>query len=134
MNKYITSDDILGKEVVAADGEIMGVVQKLHIDASTKEITGITIDEGFMKPDLFIGIQFIKKLGVDSLLVSIVPRQKFIGLEVFTSTGKSIGTVTEIETGKNNAKIKKIKVKAGFSSKAYTAKQIKLIGASVILK
>jgi sporulation protein YlmC with PRC-barrel domain len=134
MAKYITTDDILGKEVLASDGDIIGIVQKLHIDATTKTITGITIDEGFMKPDLFIGLQFIKQFGIDSLFLSIIPEQKFIGLRVYNNKGKLVGTITDIETGKNNAKIKKIKVKSGFTTKDYSAKEIKMIGSSVLLK
>lgn len=134
MTRYITTDDVLGKEVLASDGDIIGVVQKLHIDASTKTITGITIDEGFMKPDLFIGLQFIKQFGVDSLFLNIVPKQKFIGLKVFNNRGKLIGTIIDIETGKKNAKIKKIKIKSGFNTTEISAKEIKKIGASVLLK
>lgn len=134
MTKYITTDDILGKEVIASNGEIIGVVQKLHVEATTKTITGITIDEGFMKPDLFIGLEFIKQFGIDSIFLSIVPKQKFIGLHVYDNRGKSIGIVVEIETARNSAKIKKMIVKQGFAKKEISAKDIKKIGSSVLLK
>lgn len=134
MTKYITTDDILGKEVVASDGDIIGIVQKLHIDATTKTITGITVDEGFMKPDLFIGLKYIKQFGIDSLFLSIVPEQKFIGLQVYNNKGKHIGTVIDIETGKTNAKIKSVQIKSGFTTSEIPAKEIKMIGSSVLLK
>jgi len=37
MEEIITSDDILGKDVVDTDGDILGVVQQLKIDKKAKK-------------------------------------------------------------------------------------------------
>ena len=94
----ITSDDILGKETVDAEGEILGVVAKLHIDKSTKKMLGITIDQGFMKPDLYIGMHHVKTFGIDAIFISRTPPDKYKGLKVLTNEGKLIGTVKEVNT------------------------------------
>jgi len=125
--KIITSDDILGKDAVDPDGEVLGVVTKLHIDKKTKQITGITIDEGFMKPDLFVGIRHIKNFGIDSVFLSKVPTKKYIGLKVFDSEGRLIGRVKKIISKRH--KVNSIEIPKGI----IPSSDIKEIGASVIL-
>ena len=132
----ITSDDILGKDVIDSDGDIIGVSSKLHIDARTKQIVGITVDEGFMKPDLYVGLEYVKTLGVDSLLLKTSPKAKTRGLNVLDSRGRKVGVVDDvISVGKSN-RFKAIVVKETAFSKPFTIKSklIKEVGYSVILK
>ena len=134
MTKIITSDDILGKDVVDIDGEILGVVQQLHIDKDTKQIVGILVDQGFMKPDLFIGHKFLKNLGVDSIFLNESPRPKLKGLKVFDSVGKELGFVSDvIEEG---SVIRGILMKKHSLGKTYLIrhKYIKTIGFNILLR
>jgi sporulation protein YlmC with PRC-barrel domain len=128
----ITSDDILGKDVVDSEGEIIGVVQKIHIDKKIKQIIGITIDEGFMKPDLFIGLDYVKNFGVDSIFLNMIPNEKYLGLKIFDKNGKLQGTVSKIETV--GTKIKSIEYKSRFTTYKIPASKIKKIIGNVILK
>ena len=130
-----TSDDILGKEAVDPDGTILGVVTKLHIGKQDKKVTGITIDMGFTKPDLFIGVDYIKQFGVDAILLNKVPPDKFKGLSVVTFDGKKIGSIKEVIIGRTQ--IKEFIVSSNnIFGKAITIKfqDIKEIGEQVILK
>lgn len=134
-NKNITtSDEILGKEVVNLEGEIIGIVQKLHIDRNTKKIIGITADEGFMKPNLFLGIENIKLFGIDAVFLNTTPKIKFRGLKVFNKTGELIGTVQEVIMTPRSSKIKELIIKNNFKTEKIPAKSIKSIGVNVILK
>lgn len=133
-DEFITTDDILGKDVVDNEGEIIGIVQQIHIDKETKSITGVTVDEGFMKPDLFVGINNIKLFGIDSVMLNITPNQTFKGLIVFNSHGKKVGTVTRVFTTMRSSKIKSIEIKANGRKDIIQAKDIKSIGMNVILK
>ena len=128
----ITSDDILGKDVLDKSGDIIGVVQMIHIDKKSKQIIGITIDEGFLRPDLYIGINYIKKFGVDAIFLSIEPAQKFVGLKVFDSNGKERGKVTKVELARS--KVKSLKIKSGLKTIEISASKIKKIESSVLLK
>ncbi len=92
----ITSDDILGKEAVDADGEIIGIVVKLHISKEHKNLQGITIDQGFMKPDLFIGMHYVKNFGIDAIFLNRVPPNRFKGLYVYNHLGKVLGHVKTV--------------------------------------
>ena len=130
----ITSDDILGKDAIDTEGQIIGVVQQLRIDKHSKKIVGILIDQGFMKPDLFVGIDAIKNFGVDSVFLKRSPVSKIKGLDVYDSNGRKVGVVHEIIKGKSS--ISAILVKQGHLSKPFKIKSkfIKTIGFSVILK
>ncbi|MEE9525871.1 MAG: PRC-barrel domain-containing protein [Candidatus Woesearchaeota archaeon] len=126
--EIITSDDILGKDAIDPDGEVLGVITKLHIDKTNKSIVGITIDQGFMKPDLFIGVSYVKNFGVDSIFLSKIPTSKYAGLKVIDAKGKTIGKVRKVISKRN--KVEAIIIKKGLIS----ASDIHEIGVSVILK
>ena len=137
MTSTITCDDILGKEAIDPDGSILGVITTLHIDKKSHRLTGITIDLGFMKPDLFVGIKYIRQFGVDAIFLKRVPIDTFKGLKVFTAKGELIGKVKSIVMDKKKKKIKEfIITKKGISRKKLVVKYsgIKDIGASVVLK
>lgn len=131
----LTSDDILGKEAVDPDGTILGTIVKLHISNNDRQITGITIDSGFMKPDLFVGINHVKKFGVDAVLLNTPPIDKVKGLTVLTSDGNEVGVVKEIE--KHGKRLKRIIIQPkGFNRETIkiSSNQIKSLGGSVVLK
>lgn len=127
--KIITSDDILGKDAVDPDGQILGVITKLHIEKDSKKMVGITIDEGFMKPNLFVGLDYIKNFGVDSVFLSKIPTEKYIGLKVFDSKGKLIGHVKKVVSKRH--KVTAIEIS---KDKRVSASDIQEIGINVILK
>ena len=131
----ITSDDILGKDAVDKEGEIIGTIQQLHIDKRTKEITGITIDGGFMKPDIFVGIKQIKNFGIDSVFLRISPYLKITGLKVFDPAGREIGVVSDVDATRGN-RLKRIHIKMSMIGKTLKvgAKELKDIGDNIILK
>ena len=136
MGETITADDILGKEAVDPDGAVLGIVMKIHIDKDEKSLVGITVDQGFMKPDLFIGIDYVKYFGVDAILLNQVPKDKFKGLNVLTADGSVLGTVKEVLM-QNKKMLGLVVVKSVAFSKREILVQVskvKEIGASVILK
>lgn len=133
--KIITSDDILGKEAIDPEGSILGVITKVHIDKSNMKVTGITIDMGLLKPDLFIGSKYIKYFGIDAILLNKIPHDKYKGLKVLTEGGELVGKVKDIITDRE--KIKEFQVTGrkflgGKYNLAY--KDIKQIGDHIILK
>ena len=131
--KTITSDDILGKDAVDLDGEILGVIIKLHIDKDSKQLSGITIDQGFMKPNLFVGMNYVKNFGVDSVFLSKIPATKYIGLSVLDSKGKLVGTVKNVSSKRH--KVKAIEISKGLGKRfAVSSSDIQEIGETVILK
>lgn len=133
----ITSDDILGKEALDPEGQVLGVVVKLHIDRIEKKITGITIDQGFMKPDLFVGIDYVKTLGVDAILLNTIPFEKYKGLKVLNSDGSENGVVEDVIS--KNGKLEFLIVKTSINPLSkdrnkIPASKIQEIGDKILLK
>ncbi|MCB9361978.1 PRC-barrel domain-containing protein [Candidatus Woesearchaeota archaeon] len=134
----ITADDIVGKEAVDPHGAVLGVVVKLHIDTRSKQITGITVDLGFLKPDLFVGIDYIHHFGVDAVLLNKVPAERFRNMRVIAVDGTEIGHVKDVVL--EDSVITQLTViplhKKAFSKVLYhiPVSEIKEIGASVILR
>ncbi|MGM5479897.1 MAG: PRC-barrel domain-containing protein [Nanobdellota archaeon] len=133
--KEVTSDDILGKDALDSEGEILGVVLKLHIDRKEKQLTGITIDQGFMKPNLFVGIDYVKNFGIDSIFLDYIPRTKYVGLKVINAQGNVIGMVQDVSVIKGKLKtIHVSKNKLSSHKQTISAKHIKSINTQVLLK
>lgn len=134
-SKVITSDDILGKEAVDPEGQILGIVTKVHINKEAKKLLGMTVDQGFMKPELFIGLHYVKNFGVDAVFLNKVPTDKFRGLDVLTSKGEIVGKVKSVKAKRH--KVQEIIVaKKGVLGKSFSiaASDIETISSSVILK
>ena len=131
----ITSDDILGKDAIDPEGTVLGTVTKVHIDKEKMCMTGITIDMGLLRPDLYVGVNHIKHIGAGAILLKKVPTQKFKGLTVLTEEGKVLGKVKDIVL--DGKKVKEFIVKGqGFFQKGMPIKyiDIKEIGDKIILK
>ncbi|MBW2982698.1 PRC-barrel domain-containing protein [Candidatus Woesearchaeota archaeon] len=132
----ITSDDILGKKAIGPQGEILGVIVKLHIDQDSKAIQGITVDQGFFKPDLFMGIEHVKRFGIDAVLLSTSPYHLLKGLKVYDSDGSYYGVVKDVVVEEHKLSAIKVARKKGLktSEEDIPAGRIKESGETVILR
>ncbi|MGM5488372.1 MAG: PRC-barrel domain-containing protein [Nanobdellota archaeon] len=123
----ITSDEILGKDVIDNDGNHIGIVTQLHIDKKHKSITGISIDSGFMKPFSFVGIELILNFGIDAIYISKTPSSHYIGLSVFDCYGILVGTIVSAKLDEHK-NLSSIDVRLGLFRKVnlpeYTIKHI----------
>lgn len=138
MIESITSDDILGKIALDPRGEVLGTLTKLHIDNDKKILQGITIDQGFARPDLYIGIEHVKFFGDDAVLLNTIPFNRFNHLEVLSAEGKLLGRVREVIH--NNIILQGIVVekKSGLRGKksevTIGSADIKELGETIILR
>ncbi|MFP4403437.1 MAG: PRC-barrel domain-containing protein [Candidatus Woesearchaeota archaeon] len=130
----ITSDDILGKDVIDSKGNLIGIITKLHIDKKKKKIIGMSIDTGFLKATLFVGINLIINFGIDTVFISHTPKTKYLGLLVFDRKGDYIGKIVNVAMIDENKEIDYLIVKTKFFKKiTINNKNIKLIGRNIIL-
>lgn len=131
----ITSDNILGKEVVAPNGDILGYVTQIHIDRKTKEVIGITIYQTLFDPDFFIGINYIDNFGINVVLLNKVPLEIYKGRKVITEDGLFVGYVKDIII--DNDSITKIHVGPKYSFKKNFKEidgiNIKELGSVIVL-
>ncbi len=132
--EFITSDDILGKDIIDARGHYIGVASQLHIDRRLKNITGISIDTGFNKPLAFVGVDLVTNFGVDAIYISHTPSSRYIGLDVYDKNGALIGRVKSARLRPEKATIMSFIVSLGILKNVELhLYMIKVLGRSIIL-
>ena len=106
----ITSDDILGKNVIDSQGGLAGVAEKLFIDPHTLNVIGIEVDKGVLHKGLTIGKGYIKKITPHAIFLNTTIVYEMKGMQVFDVNGAHVGKVKSIDMyGMKNA-IKGIEV------------------------
>src|SRR3990167_7840081 len=86
INKSITSEDILGKDVIDAEGGFIGVAEKIFIDPEPMDFIGISVDKGLIRSGLTIGKNYIDAEGgfigvAEKIFIDPEPMD-FIGISV----------------------------------------------------
>jgi len=121
LSRGITSDDILGKEVIDLDGRFIGVVEKVLIDPIDLDFIGIEVDKGFLKKGLSIGKSYIDRISEVAVFLKIKVVYEIKGMTVFDKMGGIIGTVSDIELWGEKNKIKNIYIRQGMIKKELVA-------------
>lgn len=137
LSKTVTSEDLLGKEVIDFDGSFIGVVEKVLIDPYKLDFVGISIDKGFLRKGFTLGKGYIDKITPHAVFLKIKVSYDVKGKLVFDNDGELIGTVTSIDLYGSKNKIVNIIVKPRmFASKEIVipASYIETIGDNVMLK
>ncbi|MFA4953652.1 MAG: PRC-barrel domain-containing protein [Candidatus Pacearchaeota archaeon] len=139
ISKAITSEDILGKEVIDAEGAFIGVAEKVFIDPKFMDFIGISIDKGIIRSGLTIGKSYIDRIADHAIFLKIRVVYDIKGKLVFDKDGKKVGTVSSIDLCGGKNKIKNIYVKSNFHLFSFKKEiiipkeYIKNIGDNVIL-
>jgi len=138
LSKTLTSEDLLGKDVIDFDGTIVGVVEKVLIDPKSLDFVGISIDKGFLKKGLTIGRSYIDEIKEHAVFLKIRVSYEFKGKIVFDSEGRVVGRVSSLELYDNMNGIVSLVVRKGnliFQGKEILipAKYVKNIGENVML-
>lgn len=109
----ITSEDVLGKDVIDPRGTFIGVTDKLLLSPETMEVLAISVDKGFLKKGLVIGIGHIKQVTPHAVLLATTPASQIRGMAVFCSEGTKAGTVESVVLEENSNAIQFLRVKTG---------------------
>lgn len=136
LDKAITSDDILGKDVIDASGNFIGVAERVFIDPTILDFVGISIDKGFLKKDLAIGRDCIDHIATHAVFLNITVAYEMRGMLVFDKGGKKVGQIGDIVLSNDGNKIESIILSSALGGKKMTisANYIETIGYNVILK
>ena len=132
-----TSDDILGKVALDPLGNLLGTVVKLHLDNETKEVLGVTIDQGFVKPDLFVGIDHVRRFGIDAVMLNSMPFHLLKGKRVLSFKGEVLGTVVRVNADEGLLQSLVVSKKSGAFKKeevVVEARDVKETGETIILR
>ncbi len=129
----ITSDDILGKEVIDSEGAFLGIVEKIHFTAKV-ELVGISIDRGFLKKGFSIGIGYINRVTPYALFLNIRPSFLLKGMQVFDNEGANVGVVQEVVLREGTNALDFVFVRIGLGKRIRIQEQlINEIGEGVFL-
>lgn len=134
LEKTITSDDLLGKEVIDSEGKTIGITEKVLFDPRKLEFVGVEIDKGFLKKGISIGKNYLERITPEAIFLKIKVLFEVRGLKVFDNQGEELGVVTKVElTGEKNV-MKQIFVKKLFRQELAIPKEyIEVIGHNIIL-
>ena len=135
LNNAITSEDLLGKEVIDINGRIVGIVEKVLIDPNKLNLIGLSIDRGLLHKSISIGKNYIGKITKKAVFLKIKIAYEIRGSSVFDKNGKLIGKVSDIELIGSQNKIKNIIVKRGLLGKKLKipSEFIDVVGENIIL-
>ena len=111
LNEAVTSDDVLGKDVIDSDGKFIGIAEKVFIHPTSLDFMGIEVDKGFLKKGLSIGKDYIERIAKHAVFLNIRIAFEMRGMNVFSRMGENIGKVTDVELIGYRNEIKAIHVK-----------------------
>ncbi len=109
----ITSEDVLGKDVIDPRGTFIGVTDKLLLNPDTMEVLGISVDKGFLKKGLVIGVGHIRQVTPHAVLLATTPASQIRGMSVFCSDGTKAGTVEAVVLEESSNQIQYLEVRTG---------------------
>ena len=135
LDSAISSDDILGKEVIDAQGASVGIVDIVHIDPRKLDFVGLSVDEGLFRRGLVIGKGYIKKISSHAIFLNVMPAFAARGLIVFDKDGKYIGVVKDVVLWQNRNVIRELVVSPGIFRKIkIPGNFVASIGQNIFLK
>jgi sporulation protein YlmC with PRC-barrel domain len=129
----ITSDDLLGKQVIDSDGRFIGIVEKVFIHPERLDFVGISVDKGFLKKGFSIGKDLIERVALHALFLNVSVSYEIKGMSVFDKNGKELGTVSGIALIGSGNDIDAIDVSSGSKTLRVKSKYIERVGYNVLL-
>ncbi len=112
LDEAVTSDDILGKDIIDVDGKLIGVTEKVFIHPNSLDFIGIEVDKGFLRKGFSIGKDYIERIAKNAVFLNVKVAFEMRGMDVFSSLGEKVGKVSDVELVGNKNEIKSIHVKA----------------------
>lgn len=113
---FITSDDILGKDVIDSMGETLGVVEKVFIGGKELDFAGIAVDKGLFSQGLCIGKAYIDRVTEYAVILNTSILFELKGKLVFDSEGKKLGSVKQVITVESKNALESLEIKTGVGS------------------
>ena len=131
---WITSDDILGKDVIDTNGNFLGVVDKLFLSPELIEVAALSIDKGFLAKGLVVSKKYIERVSKYAVFLNITPLFLLMQKKVYTSTGHYVGIVSAVKQneGKTN-QLDCLIVTYKSNRKEISADKIAQVGKNIVL-
>jgi len=125
----ITSEDVLGKDVIDSNGLFLGVSDKLYIEPKTMRVLGLSVDKGFLRKGMIIATTYVREVAKHAIFLNIQPLFLLKGKQVFGCHGGKVGKVTAVEAVGDTNGIAAIMV----GKSRIPMRDIDMIGKNIIL-
>lgn len=132
----ITSDDVLGKDVIDIEGTFIGVSEKLYLDPTSLHVLGISVDKGFLRKGYVIGSHYIHRISDEVIFLRVLPAFRLRKRMVYDSKGVYVGKVRQVVLFQQTNSLESIIVSRRFLfSKRYSipVNKIRTVGKLIIL-
>jgi len=129
IEESITSEDVLGKDVIDSNGLFLGVSDKLYIEPKTLRVLGISVDKGFLRKGMIIATTYIREVAKHAIFLNIQPLFLLKGKEVFDCHGGKVGKVTAVEAVRDTNRVAAIIV----GQSRIPLRDIGMIGKNIML-
>ena len=139
LDNVITSDDILGKDIIDSEGTVIGVAEKIFIDSRRLEFIGIEADKGFLQKGLVIGKGYIERVEDYAIFLKKQIFFELVGNVVFDKDGKKVGIISQVILKGTRNLVRSIILKRRLADKIMgryieiPARAIEVLGENVIL-
>ncbi len=106
---------LIGKPIIASNGEEVGKVSDMIVDEKNMKLNGIYFSPGIFEENHFIGVEYIDRLGEEGVLLNTVPLNEYVGKKVYDREGTLIGIVKEIKRRDDSNELITITVDRGIT-------------------
>jgi sporulation protein YlmC with PRC-barrel domain len=129
IEEAITSEDVLGKDVIDSNGLFLGVSDKIYIEPKTLRVIGVSVDKGFLRKGMIIATPYIREVAKHAIFLNIQPLFLLKGKEVFDCHGGKVGNVTAVEAVRDTNSVVAIMV----GRSRIPVRDIDMIGKNIML-
>ncbi len=107
----VDSKDLVGKRVIAEDGDYLGKIKSLRINPKDMTIQGIEVDTGVFEPNKYIDRHDIHSMREDAITVTVTPLQDMKGLTLYDYEGKEVGKITDVHRTEDTNNVRSVTVR-----------------------
>lgn len=115
----ITSEDVLGKDVIDSEGVFIGVSDKFYIDPKNMIILGVSVDKGFLRKGFIISTHYIREVSEHAVFLNMQPSTLHKGKDVIGDDGVHIGKIMGVNLAQDTNSILSIVVRPGLFRKRF---------------
>ena len=131
LNKYLTSDQFIGKTVFDNKERDCGKVKSLQIDPKNFAISGITAKKRLGK-EYFLSREYFEEIKESGLYLNstpIKPNDKVVDIK-----GNNLGKVIQMNLNSDTNKLESLEIKSRFKSRVIRSDDIVGIGKKITVK
>lgn len=133
VSEHFHLSKIVGKKVIAQNGEVVGRVKEVAFDLN--RIIGFIVQGKIGVGQMLVDVHYVEQYHEDSVILKISPVTSLIGKIVFDSDGKRVGRIKELVRAGTANDFTDLMVSRGAFRKAQKVPKsdMQVVGKNIIL-